>query len=85
MQTAVPVLMDKRGTRIGSCRLSQIFILRMWNVINIKRTLPGDEGAFLCHPRLPTQRSAEKLVDSWVTGRGDENGIRSALIVISQR
>lgn len=85
IQTSVPVLMDKRGTRIGICRLSQIFILRMWYNIKIKRTLSGDEGPFLCHPRLPTQRPTEKLVDSWVTEGGDKNGIINALILISQR
>lgn len=56
METAVPVLMDKSGIRIGSCRLSQIFILRMCYNINIERRLPGDEGPFLssqtCYPEV---------------------------------
>lgn len=84
MQTAVPVLMDKRGTRIDSCRLSQIFLFRLWYSINIKRTPPGDEGPFLCYPRLPNQRSTEKVVDSWVTRGGDKSGVISALILVSQ-
>lgn len=85
MQTAVPVLMDKGGTGIGSCQLPQIFILRMWYNIKIKRTLPGYEGPFFCHPRLPTQRSTERLVDSWVTGGGDKNAVIIVLTLISQR
>lgn len=52
METAVPVLMDKSGIRIGSCRLSQIFILRMCHNINIERRLPGDEGPFSVIPDL---------------------------------
>lgn len=75
METAVPVLMDKSGIRIGSCRVSQIFILRMCYNINIERRLPGDEGPFLCHPRLATQRSTEMLVDTRCTRGGDGSGL----------
>lgn len=76
METAVPVLMDKTAIRTGSCRLSQIFTLRVCYNINMKRRLPGDGGPFYCDPRLTTQRSTEMLVGTKCTGGGDRDGMQ---------
>lgn len=74
-ETAVPVLMDKTTIRTGSCRLSQIFTLRVCYNINMKQRFPGDGGPFHCDPRLTTQRPTELLVGIKCTGGGDRDGM----------